>query len=277
MQVTDLTPVQMKEGLLFKRDDLYTLRDIHGVNGGKLRQCVMLVDKVKDNYEGICTYASLGSPQTAITAAVAQSFGKPFTAFYGGTSREHLMKNQMSRYVMKYGGRIVIGARTGRHNVLHKVADEYAKKHNYFVVQYGINISDYEDVLIGAVANQVQNIPDIKNLVAVCGSGITASGILVGLKMYGKNIENVHLVATAPDRREFIHAIASKHNADRKIEYHSLFHQKGFNYDDEVKAVYGGITLHPNYEAKAMQWFLNSNLKKDETLFWITGAKPRRI
>lgn len=277
MNANELTPVEEHKGLLMKRDDLFTLKDRTGVNGGKLRQCVMLVDKVKDQYKGIATYASIGSPQNAITAGVAKEFGLPCTVFYGGTSSKHLLESQMPRYVMKYGANIIIGAKTGRHNILHKVADDWAKAHNYFVVQYGINIVNYEDVLIKAVANQVENIPDCENLVAVCGSGITSSGILVGLKMFNKKVRNVHLVATAPDRREFIHNIAKKYGADRKIQYHSLFHEKGFNYDHEATAIWDGITLHPNYEAKAMQWMKREKLNTDGTLFWITGAKPKRI
>lgn len=75
-----------------------------------------------------------------------------------------------------------------------------------FIVQYGINLSGHSDVLLGAVAAQVENIPDeIENLVMTCGSGITASGVMIGLNRYGKKVRNVHLVATAPDRRESIH------------------------------------------------------------------------
>lgn len=39
----------------------------------------------------------------------------------------------------------------------------------------------------------------------------------------------------------------------------------------------GGITLHPNYEAKTMQWFVKSGLDPGSTLFWIVGAAPRNI
>ena len=51
--------------------------------------------------------------------------------------------------------------------------------------------------MLGAVADQVKNIPDeIENLVLTCGSGITAIGVLAGIKRYGKNVRNIHLVAT---------------------------------------------------------------------------------
>lgn len=134
------------------------------------------------------------------------------------------------------------------------------------------------DDLYGAVAAQVENIHDeIENLVMTCGSGITASGVMIGLNRYGKKVRNVHLVATAPDRRESIHRTLREHGADRDFIYHDLFHTEGFAYEKPATAVWGGITLHPNYEAKTMQWFVKSGLDPGSTLFWIVGAAPRNI
>ena len=44
MTAHDLTPVQEIAGMYFKRDDLYTPFGAGGVNGGKLRQCMLLVE-----------------------------------------------------------------------------------------------------------------------------------------------------------------------------------------------------------------------------------------
>lgn len=44
MTVHDLTPVQEIAGMYFKRDDLFTPFGAGEVNGGKLRQCMMLVE-----------------------------------------------------------------------------------------------------------------------------------------------------------------------------------------------------------------------------------------
>ena len=228
----DITPVQQIGGLLCKRDDLYTLFENNGVNGGKLRQCVMLVDKV--NPTGVVTYCSIESPQAPITAAVAKSRNIPCVIVYGGTSRERLERSEMPVLAMHYGAKIVIGARTGRHNVLHSVANRITKEHGWFLVQYGINLEEHGDVLLQAVAKQTANIPDCENLVAVCGSGITASGLLVGLHMNGIKVENIHLVATAPDRRELIQKLTSRYGAYREVEYHSLYHQPGFRYEDQA-------------------------------------------
>ena len=270
VEATEITPIQPLAGLRCKRDDLYTIFEHNGVNGGKLRQCVMLVDKV--NPQGVITYCSIDSPQAPITAAVAKKRGIPCMIVYGGTSVERLRDAEMPRLCLHYGATVIIGARTGRHNVLHGVAEKIAKERGWFLVQYGINLEAHGDVLLEAVARQTANLPDCENLVAVCGSGITASGILVGLHMNNIHVGNVHLVATAPDRQELIHQLASRYGADREIVYHDLFHTKGFRYDDPAREKIGGVTLHPNYEAKAYRWFKGTNM--NDCVFWITGAKP---
>lgn len=246
------------------------------VNGGKLRQCVMLVNSVKNDYKSLLTYCSIHSPQAPITAAVARANGMPCRIVYGGTTRESVAALPMPRLAMKYGASIVLAARSGRHSILHARAKELAAQENSFIVQYGINIIGYGDTLLTAVAAQTENLPDdIENLVMTCGSGITATGVMIGLHRYGKRVKRMHLVATAPDRRGFIHETLKKYGADREFEYHDLFHSPGFVYEKPAAATWGGIRLHPHYEAKTMQWFRSSGIAPESTLFWITGAEPR--
>lgn len=191
-----LTPVQSVGGLLFKRDDLYEPFGPGEVNGGKMRQCMMLLDSVKDEITGVISCCSIHSPQAPITAAAALAFGKRCKILYGGTSRAKLLESPMPRLCLKYGATVLLATRSGRHNVLYAKAKEL-KGPEDFIVQYGINLSGHSDVLLGAVAAQVENIPDeIENLVMTCGSGITASGVMIGLNRYGKKVRNVHLVAT---------------------------------------------------------------------------------
>lgn len=128
-----------------------------------------------------------------------------------------------------------------RHSILHARAKELAAQENSFIVQYGINIIGYGDTLLTAVAAQTENLPDdIENLVMTCGSGITATGVMIGLHRYGKRVKRMHLVATAPDRRGFIHETLKKYGADREFEYHDLFHSPGFVYEKPAAATWGG-------------------------------------
>jgi 1-aminocyclopropane-1-carboxylate deaminase/D-cysteine desulfhydrase-like pyridoxal-dependent ACC family enzyme len=261
-----------------KRDDFYTPFGAGEVNGGKLRQCMMLTDSVLASSRGVrClfTYCGIHSPQAPITAASARFYGLKCQILYGGTKEKTLLTLPMPRLAMRYGAKIIIAAGSGRHNVLHAKAKELAGD-NGFIVRYGINLTGHGDVLLGAVSEQTRNLPDsMENLVITCGSGITAAGVMIGLRRNEKTVKNVHLVATAPDRRGFIHDTLRQYEADREFHYHSLFHQRGFIYERGVNATFGGIKLHPHYEAKTMQWFLRSGLNPKETLFWITGAQPR--
>lgn len=113
----------------------------------------------------------------------------------------------------------------------------------------------------------------MKNIPRIAEAG--AYGVMIGLHRYGKRVKRMHLVATAPDRRGFIHETLKKYGADREFEYHDLFHSPGFVYEKSAAATWGGIRLHPHYEAKTMQWFRSSGIAPESTLFWITGAEPR--
>ena len=272
--MNDLSPVQEIGGLLFKRDDLYRPFGAGEVNGGKLRQAMMLIDSVSPT--GVITYCSIHSPQAPITAAAAKLHGIPCYILYGGTTRESVRTLPMPRMAMKYGAKISIAAKSGRHNVLHARARELAGEKGYFIVQYGINIIGHGDVLLRAVAEQVQSLPDaLESLVMTCGSGITAAGVMIGLHKYHKRVRHVHLVATGPDRNAFIHKTLQLYGADRQYEYHDLYYAPGFVYEKGAPTTYEGIALHPHYEAKAFRWFIHSGIPKDGTLFWITGAEPR--
>lgn len=279
MTVHDLTPVQEIAGMRFKRDDLFTPFGAGEVNGGKLRQCMMLVEAAlhrQPDITGIITYCSIHSPQGPITAATARHFRLPCVVAYGGASQVSLATGSMPRLAMSYGARVEVLAKSGRHNVLKAKAEELARRTGMFVVQYGINLDDYGEVLLGAVAEQTQNIPDgLDDLYITCGSGITASGVIVGLERYGKNVERIHLISTAFDRQEKVKATLQRYGVTREFIYHDLFHTPGFVYERQQKMRIGGVKLHPQYEAKSMKYLLEHDLNRDNALFWIVGAEPR--
>ncbi len=87
MTAHDLTSVQEIAGMRFKRDDLYAPFGAGGVNGGKLRQCMLLVEAAlrrRPDTTGIITYCSIHSPQGPITAAAARHYRLPCIVAYGG-------------------------------------------------------------------------------------------------------------------------------------------------------------------------------------------------
>lgn len=274
-----LTPVEKRGTLHFKRDDRYAPFGMRGVNGGKLRQCMMLVEEVLSRHpktRGLITYCSIHSPQAPITAAAARHFELPCIICYGGTRSDLIHTHYMPRLARRYGADIRVIAASGRHTVLHKRAHELARSLEYFVVDYGINLDEYGGVLLGAVSAQVQNIPaELDDMYITCGSGITSSGVLVGLKRFGKHVERVHLMATGFDRRERIDRTLATYGAVREYTYHDMFHEPGFSYEKCVPYTYGGIELHPNYEAKSLRYAVNHGMNLSNALFWIVGAQPK--
>lgn len=279
MTAHDLTPVQEIAGMLFKRDDLYAPFGAGEVNGGKLRQCMLLVEAAlrrQPGMTGVITYCSIHSPQGPITAAAAKHFKLPCIVAYGGACDLSIATGSMPRLAMSYGASVEVIAKSGRHNVLKQRAEEIAERKHMFAIQYGINLDEYGEVLLSAVAEQVQNIPDgLDDLYITCGSGITASGVIVGIERYGKQVRNIHLISTAFDRREKVRATLRRFGVAREFIYHDLFHTPGFNYEKQQKMRIGGVKLHPQYEAKTMKYLVEHKLNTENALFWIVGAEPR--
>lgn len=113
------------------------------------------------------------------------------------------------------------------------------------------------------------------DLYITCGSGITASGVIIGVEKYGKNVRNIHLISTAFDRQGKVKATLRRFGVTREFIYHDLFHTPGFVYEKQQKLRVGGVKLHPQYEAKTMKYVLEHDLNRDNALFWIVGAEPR--
>ena len=145
MTAHELTPVQEIAGMYMKRDDLYAPFGAGAVNGGKLRQCMMLIEAAQQrdpSIAGVATYCSIHSPQGPITAAAAKHYGLPCLVAYGGASKNSIATERMTRLSMSYGASVEIISGSGRHNVLKARAETIAEARHYFVVQYGINPFD---------------------------------------------------------------------------------------------------------------------------------------
>ena len=105
------------------------------------------------------------------------------------------------------------------------------------------------------------------NLVIPTGSGITAGGVLRGIKKYGKRIKNIYVVhISGEDRRKKIKGI------EGDVPY-IYVEDTTYPYSKEVKSqVPGGFALDWIYEAKAYDWMLhNIDIRQEKTLFWCVG------
>jgi 1-aminocyclopropane-1-carboxylate deaminase/D-cysteine desulfhydrase-like pyridoxal-dependent ACC family enzyme len=272
---SNLTPVEYTNGIYFKRDDLFS--PFGDVNGGKFRQCYYLVQKKIGSTRSLITACGIHSPQAPIVASIANYYSIPSTVLYGGTTEQRLNELPMPVLARKYGAKI-LNFKTGRHNVLYAKAREIAQKEsNSFIIEYAFNCSDNIKEFFESTAYQVKNIPDeLGNLIITCGSGITTSGILLGIVKYNKKVKNIYIVGIAPNRE-----IQIRKRLIQLSEYSDLdLRAVKFNYIDLQKmakrvfksASVGNIILHSHYEAIAYRWFENRDFKGD-TLFWIIGKE----
>ena len=207
-------------------------------------------------------------------AAVCKNLHLPCEVFYGGTNLNSAMKHHMVRLANFYGAQINLQSKSGRHSVL-KHAIKQIITPNDFIVEYGINLNYFQDALLLSTASQVKNIPEnLNNLVITCGSGITAAGVMLGIKKYNKKINNIILITTAPDRTKTIENVLNQYNYSINYKIIDLFHMPNFKYEKKENFIFDNIKLHPNYEAKTLKCFLESDYSKENSLFWIVGTYP---
>ena len=281
-----LTPVESRAGVLLKRDDLFAPFGLGGPNGGKLRQCYYLMSgKMKPGTKRVFTGCSVHSPQGPIVASMASHFGLECLLYLGAKDIDSASKHKMVALARKFGAKIVC-CNSGRHSVLYHRIKSDRESMPGLIVEYGVNLEKNYKALVESTASQVQNIPQkVDRIVMTCGSGVSATGVIVGISMFEKEVGELVLVGTAPNRLEKIKGrlsrlgeITGKTYRTDNIKYIDMFSSPGFLYEREEPASIEDVILHPNYEAKVYakyQSLLKSKaLPEAQTLFWIVGAKP---
>lgn len=275
----ELTPIQEIGGVKFKRDDLFTPYGLEDVNGGKLRQCIYLL---KDNLEvaknGVYTVGESTSPQQAIVAAACEDLGLPCTIYTQCKNDTPMMK------LAKWHGAEYIYFKGIPNGEVRRVC----KENNGFLVKYGVNLIDNKKALIDSVARQVENIPNkIRRLFITCGSGITTTGVLIGLDLYKKYVEEVVIIGN-PNPREkeiekYLYSCNYSHerlwakvdSVAKNRKY--IFIHNDINYKDRYEESYHGLVFHPNYEAHMWRYIKENYTLTEDDLVWIIGSEPSRI
>jgi 1-aminocyclopropane-1-carboxylate deaminase/D-cysteine desulfhydrase-like pyridoxal-dependent ACC family enzyme len=270
----ELTPIEEYDGILFKRDDLFMPFPNESINGGKVRQAINLihynVDLIRTEYKGkVATSCGLHSPQGMIVSRVAKEYQLGCFVGYGRVLPENLIKNKFVQEIIRNKGTARTIASQPFDKVIYyhlrELRDEGQGK-NFFVIKFGIDI-DRNPVVIDCIANQVENLPSLDNLVIPCGSGITSGAILRGIKKFDKKIEKIWVVhISGEDRRNDI----------RKIEDSVPFiyvKGTGYHYGEPISVtVDGRLNLDSIYESKAFDWLTkNFDYRTEKTLFWCVG------
>ncbi len=249
-----LTPIEIHNGFLVKRDDIY---EVAGIRGGKGRICWQLSDGAK----GLVVSGSRQSLLVNIAAHVAEKRGIPCRGHVptGGLTPE--LEDAVAH------GIELVKHKAGYPNVLMSNARKDAIESGRREIPFGLECRE----LVVDVAKQVENIPDnIKRIVVPVGSGMTLAGILKGLQLRGRKTKILGvIVGGGKDHDKFSPVLARRLDrfADKWRDIVEFVHS-GVPYATEAKVkMLGDLRLDSVYEAKCIP-----HLRKGD-LLWVVGIR----
>lgn len=242
----ELTKVERKNGMWFKRDDELC---IGGGCGGKVRSCWQLAQGA----EGLVTAGSRSSPQVNIVAQIAKRLGIP--------CRVHLPEGELSPEVLMAveAGAEVVQHRAGYNNVIIARAREDAATSGWREIPFGMECPE----AVAATAAQVANLPTkAKRVVMPVGSGMSLAGVLQGMVATG-NVKPVLgiVVGADPTARLDEYAPANWRDMVTLVKAEEDYHQPA-----PVTKV-ADISMDPIYEAKCIP-----HLQPGDCM-WIVGLR----
>lgn len=287
-----ITPIELYDNIYYKRDDYFKPFGDYHVNGGKVRQALIMFEKYIDDIKskhnnGVITAGSVHSPQSANIAKVAEFHKVKCITCVGGTKPENLDKHHMMRLTKHYGCEIKIVAGHGMSNVIHARMRELAKDNGYMVIEQGELLEKNPSEMFYATADQVENIPDeLDNLVVSTGVGIQLMGILLGLKKFNKKVKRIHSICVGPTREKHMKRyenellktqdgmVWDKPESLNLNEFTMLSHKSPYGKGHDYMV--NGSYIDDIYEGKAYQWMQeNVDTANEKTLFWCVGKRPR--
>lgn len=256
MNPDDLTPVENRQGVLLKRDDLFS---VNGERGGKVRTAHRIARDDPHARAGLITAGSRHSPQVALVAAVAAEFGVP--------CRVHVPTGESTPEIdrAKNHGAEVVRHSPGYNNVINKRAKDDATESGWGLVPFGM---EHPWAVMGTSA-QVANVPfqDVRRVVVPVGSAMTLAGILHGLARRFDGM-NEH---ARPDVVGLVVGASPVERLDRWApgwRDQVALVQSPLDYSDHADVnMWDGVEVDPVYEAKALPWLRRGDL------FWVVGHR----
>lgn len=286
-----ITPVQFYNDLFWKRDDYYRpFGDLH-VNGGKVRQTFAIfenkINDIKNIYSnGVITSTSVHSPQAPSVAAVANYYGVKCINVVGGTKESNFKNLPLIRLSQYYGSTIKIVAKHGMPAVVYKRMLDIAQKTNFMPIE--INKLIDSDLLFKTTIDQVENLPDdLDILVVPTAAAVRLAGILIGLKIFNKNVKRIVAVCVGPPRKKQLDNFFQMYYTEnrlfglntnsyfKQVEWISYYDQK-IPYSKLFPFKINGEPVDPIYEGKAVDWVLKNTQRTDKILIWCVGISPSK-
>lgn len=288
----DLTPVELRNGLWYKREDLYT--GPFGVNGSKLRACQHLIEGAfLDGFDHVISASSVRSPQAAMSSVVAAGLHMACTVIIAATTPELAVRNHRSVAIAQEAGATIhsLGRGPAYNSRLQNAGAKMAlETPGGWQLPYGITTPKYAspeavESFLEVGGAQVANLPDeIETLVLPFGSANTATGVLWGLQRVKApaSLKRIVLVEIGPSRVDWsmnrldsvgVHEMAHPGVSLEFITLHNIWAE----YADLMPETLDDIVLHPTYEGKVVR-FLNVaqpdwwTARDGKTCFWIVGG-----
>jgi hypothetical protein len=284
-QTATLSPVQNRNGRLYKREDLYRLGN--GVNGSKLRACQHLIGQAAARgATRVISAASVLSPQNAMAATVAAQYGLPCTVILGATNPTACQRHPSVRLALDAGAEIE-HVKVGYNPYLQRAAAKLtAQTPGAFHLPYGISTppsatTDDLRAFAAVGGEQTANLPaDVRTLVIPFGSGNTAAGILYGLAHNAPlpHLERLVLVGIGPDRRDWLtRRLQILGVVARWTHWYDLHGTGWATYGDKMPTTEDGIAMHPTYEGKVVRYLNEKQFhwwteRDNTTCLWIVGG-----
>lgn len=266
--IANLDPIQDCEGYLVKRGDAFRL-GLHV--GSKVRQCLHVVGSqlqaIKDNHRnGICTGAGLPSPQTAIVAGVAKHLGLQCAVTTPWFPDGAADVNRINASLAQREGADVYGVGNPNPSGYLRDVKELVAETGYLPIRFGMCGTQ----AMQPVVDQVANVPDdVKQVVIIAGSGLTALGVMQGIAKHRKPVQRLFVVALSghfeENRRHWYDGLP----AGLKFSGDVVLVQSPHAYRKLVKSTPWDWT----YEAKAWLWMKDNMQPDGTTLFWVVGSR----
>lgn len=223
------------------------------MRGGKARTCCYMAGLAKQGgCGGLVTAGSRSSPQVNIVAHMGVYFDLPV--------RCHVPTGELLPEVKEAVGMgaEVIQHRPGYNSVITSRARTDAISRGWCEIPFGMECRE----AVQQTRMQVRNIPDeVRRIVIPIGSGMSAAGILWGLRDAHWRIPVLGIVVGASPVKRL------NNFAPGMWRYMIEFKNSGYPYDREIVASLDGVLLDPIYEAKCVQFL------EDNDLLWVVGIR----
>lgn len=250
---TGHTPIEKRGDVWLKRDDLHQRA---GIRGGKVRACWHLATYGEHPCDGLITASARKSPQAQIVARVAALLGVP--------ARCHMPtgdKTEEMRDAEVHGAELV-QHRAGYNNVIiSRALADHKERSRWRYIPFGMEHRE----AMGCTRGQVSSLLDMpekpRRIVVTVGSGMSAAGILHGLRDHDLRIPVLGVrIGADPRKRLDTYAPAMWRQGMQLVtSRHDYAHHHTADID--------GVAMDPHYEAKAVEYVMPGDL------FWVIGIR----